>query len=59
LRIIESDDINAHWKTKTKESTKSSQAPTKAISFADGAKKRSMLNALICMSYFYGSSIGV
>jgi len=57
--IIEGDSNNAHWKTTTKESAKSSQASAKTISFADGAKKRSIINDLICMPYFNGSSIGV
>jgi hypothetical protein len=55
--IIEGNDSNAHWKTTTKESTKGCQAQARTISFSDGAKKRSILNSLICMSYFYSSSM--
>jgi len=54
--IIEGDDSSAHWKTTTKESTKGCQAPVKTISFADGVKKRRILNVLIYITYFYDSS---
>ena len=56
---IEGDDSSGHWKTTTKESTKGCQAPVKTISFADGVKKRRILNVLNYINYCYCTSIRV